>query len=260
MFTVSELSQEAENLMTELGESLDTFFASLGNQGEEVTLDGQGTYSFTHDLNEYFYLLLEGNLTITLEGKAVLYLQEGDAFGFSAFSKVPGAIVASDFAVRVRRFEYNVIRQECQADPKLSTLWQAVQDTHTALLFQLLVDGSEHESNVQPSIQYYSEGDTIITEAGVADKVYTLLEGEAAVFHAGVEVGRVLENEIFGALAALTDTKRTASVIAAKRCAVAALPTESFKSLIASRPNTTEKLIKDFARKIVDLNNKVAQK
>ena len=255
MFTVQEFSEAAQALLQKQEELQEQFLKALTQEPEEVMLEAQKSFSFSEELSDSLYVLSEGSVTVSLAGKGIFYLNEGDFFAFPLYAHVADACIETDFAVSVKCYSLAAIASTCESSEALATLWSDLRNTHAALLFQLLVDNSKLESNVQPSIQYFSEGDSIIEQGAVADKVYTLLEGEANVFHAGVQVGTVIEDEIFGALAALTANTRTASVVAAKRCAVAALPAADFRSLIESRPHTTEKLIKDFARKIVELNN-----
>ena len=67
------------------------------------------------------------------------------------------------------------------------------------------------------------------------------------------------KKEYKSALAALTDTARTAKVVATKRCVVASLPKDNFVELFRDKPATVFKLVKDMSRTIVDLNRQVAE-
>jgi len=70
-------------------------------------------------------------------------------------------------------------------------------------------------------------------------------------------VGDIRRDELFGAIAALTDTPRTATVKADVSCSVLVVPSTSFKALLTSRPDTVTKLIEDMARTIISTNDKI---
>ncbi len=103
----------------------------------------------------------------------------------------------------------------------------------------------------------FAPSEVIIKQGTSGDEVYTLLNGHANVIVDGIIVGEVLADEIFGALAALTDMPRTASVVASQNCSVLSIEKDKFIELIQNRPLTVLKMVQDMARTIVDLNKKV---
>lgn len=103
----------------------------------------------------------------------------------------------------------------------------------------------------------YQAGDTIIQQGDSADYVYTLTQGHAEAYQAGVKVGDIYAGEIFGALAAFTDSKRNATVKATKACTVETVHKDNFLSLVEEQPQLCVKLISDMARLISDLNESI---
>ena len=72
-----------------------------------------------------------------------------------------------------------------------------------------------------------------------------------------IGLGGLLPDEIFGAIGGLTGTPRSATVVATKQTTVVVLPTDHFIELIQERPQTVLQLVKDMARKLVSLNERV---
>ena len=72
-----------------------------------------------------------------------------------------------------------------------------------------------------------------------------------------VTVGRIGEGEIFGAMAALTNADRSATVRAKTNCSVVKVPKEQFTELIKNNPATIHSLLIDMANSIVNLNEQL---
>ena len=90
-----------------------------------------------------------------------------------------------------------------------------------------------------------------------ADYVYTMSTGVAEVLVDEVTVGRIGEGEIFGAMAALTNADRSATVRAKTPCTVVKVPREQFSELIRRNPATIHSLLVDMANSIVNLNEQL---
>ena len=116
---------------------------------------------------------------------------------------------------------------------------------------------SHDNATVSPEFRVYKQGDVIIEEDTEGDEVFTLLSGTAKVMIKDIVVGQINRDEIFGVIAALTNTKRTASVIATSDCETVVIKSENFRDLLNTRPDTVYKLIHDMARTIVSSNNMV---
>ena len=72
-----------------------------------------------------------------------------------------------------------------------------------------------------------------------------------------VNVGRIGDGEIFGAMAALTQADRSATVRAKTTCSIVKVPKEQFTELIKSNPATIHSLLIDMANSIVNLNEQL---
>ena len=103
----------------------------------------------------------------------------------------------------------------------------------------------------------FSFHETIIEEGTESDSVYSIVEGHAEVFVRGIKVGEVLEDEIFGAMSLLTNSPRTASVVADSRCLVMVVPRHQFETMIKTHPRICMSLMENMARQIVSLNQQI---
>ena len=81
--------------------------------------------------------------------------------------------------------------------------------------------------------------------------------GVAEVIVNGVNVATIGSGEIFGAMAALTERDRSATVRAKTRCSVVKVPKDQFTELIKSNPATIHSLLVDMASSIVNLNEQL---
>ena len=97
----------------------------------------------------------------------------------------------------------------------------------------------------------------IIEENTDGDEVFTLMTGAAKVIINNTEVGKINKDEIFGAIAALTNTRRSASIVATSDCETIVVRSDRFRGLLAARPDTVQKLINDMARTIVSCNDRI---
>ena len=113
------------------------------------------------------------------------------------------------------------------------------------------------EEEFNPEFRHYDDGDVIIEEGSEGDEVFTLMSGTTKVVSNNVEVGEINKNEIFGAIAALTNTKRTASIVATSNCETIVVKNDNFRGLLAARPDTIEQLISDMARTIISCNERI---
>jgi CRP-like cAMP-binding protein len=70
-------------------------------------------------------------------------------------------------------------------------------------------------------------------------------------------VGEIHEHEIFGAMAALTQSSRTATVVANTDCMLMVVPGDQFIELVKSQPRTCLALFENMAHKILALNQRL---
>jgi len=163
----------------------------------------------------------------------------------------------TDFAIVVAEYDTKELLNYIRADEERShALVQFMSGMFHS--YQLIASHyKQDDADFHPEIRQYDEGDIIIEEGGTDNEVYTLLSGAADVLVGDTQVGDIKRDEIFGAIAALTGTPRTAKVIATLECSVLVVASDRFQDLLEKRPDTVTKLIEDMARTIVAGNQKI---
>lgn len=211
-----------------------------------------------------FFLLREGHLFFEVDDQRIFAFDEGDLVGLERFGvassgaqNLNSVSVKSEFAVIVDRYNLATFFKELSSNHKTLILWHDYLAMRFSLISMITASLSTAESVFTPAVKSFAPGEKIISQGACESEVYTLGEGRADVFVDSIKVGEIIPDEIFGAIAGLTGTPRTADVIATEPCLVLSLPSAKFIDLIKNRPATVKKLIDDMARKIVALNDKV---
>ncbi|MFY0663868.1 MAG: cyclic nucleotide-binding domain-containing protein [Natronospirillum sp.] len=137
--------------------------------------------------------------------------------------------------------------------------WTAFLLTHVSLLQQTITEGPQAAPTSGSGFLQFAPGEVMIREGELAGEVYHVVQGHADVYRGETKVGEVLPGELFGAMAMLCGTPRTATVIARSDVLVAAVPQEDFQSLIGRHPETAVTLMENMARAINDLNDRLRE-
>lgn len=205
------------------------------------------------------YLLKSGTVSETYAGQIIVNYEEGDLLGVDGLYQAKVTSYQHDFAVIVDEYDgqqfIETITQSAEKSLLLNQYLSCLLQSYQLLMCHF----SQQESTISPEFRVYKQGEVIIEENTEGDEVFTLLSGSAKVMVNDTQVGEVRTDEIFGVIAALTNTKRTASVIATADCETIVIKSENFRDLLRSRPDTVQKLIHDMARTIVSSNRKVIE-
>lgn len=203
------------------------------------------------------YLIKDGTISETYEGHIIVNHEEGDLIGVDGLVSQKKSMFENDFAVTVDEYDGQQFLDEIFNDKGKFLIWNKYVSCLSQSYQIMMCHFSQQDIAFSPEYRYYSEGDVIIEENTAGDEVFTLLSGSAKVMVNTTEVGVVEQNEIFGAIAALTNTKRTASIVAISDCETIVVKSDSFRSLLMARPDTVQKLIHDMARTIVSSNDRI---
>jgi len=247
------LNQQSRRLVASLQEDLDL-------QGSRLEVGSTSNAMFRGFEGDRFYYVESGSLSVCYNGRVVYLLEQGDlllpdALGIGAYNS-PIAYASSAGATLVVYSALEFMRRVF-ADPGTTKQWTRLLVTHNSLLLRLAAALGRSETQTTPGFETYEAGQAIILQGERPDFVYNLMEGSAEVVVDEVVVGRVAAGEIFGAMAALTQTERSASVVAKTRCAVVKVPKEQFVELIKNNPKTIHTLLVDMANSIVSLNEQL---
>jgi CRP-like cAMP-binding protein len=227
---------------------------SLGNNLSYETFDD--LFATESNQDTVFYIE-QGAVGHEQEGKTLFHYDEGDIIGLERLDGVARAKFYSESPVILRPYNRDALWQKAMANTEKARLWGeyllAECSRHCAVIASL--DTPTDKASL--GFQTYAEGETIIEEGTESDSVYSIVEGHADVFVKGIKVGEVLEDEIFGAMSLLTNSPRTATVVADTRCLVMVVPRNQFETMIKTHPRICMSLMENMARQIVALNQKV---
>ena len=205
------------------------------------------------------YLVKNGTINETYGGQLIVIYEEGDLIGVDGLLQEKNTAFENDFAVIVDEYDAEEFISEVFKDKDKFF----ILNRYTSCLnqsFQILMCYfNQHETKFNPEYRHYNEGDIIIEENTEGDEVFTLMTGTAKVMINNTKVGKIQKDEIFGAIAALTNTKRNASIIATSNCETIVVKNDSFRGLLSARPDTVQQLVNDMARTIVSCNEKIIE-
>ncbi|MDH5485565.1 MAG: cyclic nucleotide-binding domain-containing protein [Gammaproteobacteria bacterium] len=255
MFSDSPVPQTSQDLWQHCHQLLSGLIAGAPVKTASLTLPTESTLDFNN--NQSLYLLKDGILKEFYNDNLVINHEAGDLVGIQCLINNNHTHTITDFAVIVDEYDIRDFLAYIAADSDRLFDW----NHYLASLiqsFQLIIcDYKKDEVIFHPEIRQYEKAHEIIAQGATDNEVYTLITGSAEVIVDGIAVGEIKRDEIFGAIAALTGTARTAQVVALSDCTVLVVPADKFHSLLSSRPETVTKLIEDMARSIVSGNEQI---
>lgn len=224
----------------------------------DVKITDEGNFT-GFDPNQ-FYVVRSGSITARYRGTTVYILEEGDLLlpDIAGISEQEVAVYhGSEGGAILDSFPALTFMRRVLNEPAATKLWTRLLVTYSGLMLRLSAANTPDESSATPGFEVYDPEELIIIQGDRADYVFHMTSGEAEVLVDNVVVGSVGEGEIFGAMAALTNSDRTATVRARSECSVVKVPREQFSELIRSNPATIHSLLTDMANSIVNLNEQL---
>lgn len=207
-----------------------------------------------------FYLVESGSISARYRGRTVYFLEEDDLL----LPDIAGAAqqnmavhYGSEAGASLASYPALEFMQRVFAEPSAIKLWTRLLITYAGMMLRLTAARTGADKQATPGFEIYEAGEVIIRQGERADYVFNLSSGSAEVLVDDVIVGRIGEGEIFGAMAALTQADRSATVRAKTSCAVVKVPKDQFTDLIKSNPATIHSLLIDMANSIVNLNEQL---
>lgn len=204
------------------------------------------------DSDTLFYLE-SGTIQVECNDRIVFYYEDGDLVGLQNTLDIPSPKLTSPDPITIIAIDKKQFADHVSNKPHWAQYLLILSSFFTDAYARL----AQIHSIPQTGFLTFKPGDVIIHEGDQAKEVYTLLSGHADVKVKDQKVGDVLSEEIFGAMAAFTNSPRSASVVATEECQVLAVPKEQFVSLIQYHPKTCVSLIESMARKIQSLNQMI---
>ena len=205
------------------------------------------------------YVIKQGILKESYNDNVIVNYEPGDLVGADALLQHKPTKIMTDFAITVDEYDGLQLLEYIRRDDTRHQAWTQYLMNLIQSYQLLMCHHKKQDAQFHPEIRHYDKGETIIQQGSKDNEVFTLMSGSALVYVGDIQVGEIKRDEVFGAIAALTDTPRTATVKAESQCSVLVVPRMHFKDLLASRPDTLEKLVEDMARTIVSCNEKIVQ-
>ncbi len=214
--------------------------------------------------NEYFFVILKGEVEVFQKGKGIRVLKEGDVFGLEnyylnrAYTTTVRAITPCRIAAYNTGLLEDIIHNRPQLVERILTSAMAQLEQTT----QIAEENIPLESLVDINERIYHDGEVIIQEGTTGVDIYRLVESEGGllVTKDGREVGRITQaGEYFGEMSSLLHQERTASVASVGRSVVQVFPGENLEATLAAYPSLAKQIIDTLATRLADANKRIAQ-
>ncbi len=199
--------------------------------------------------------ILEGYFKLNSGAKTLRLYSENDFI--QPNNNLARHTLASDFASIAVFFERDAFLSKLGQSKELLDKWTSLQDYENKLNLSLADLYLSEEVQPQFELREYAAGDVITKEGDPPDEIFEMMSGNGKVFFGEQEIGRIGPQEIFGEISFLTESVRTATVIAENRCFVRIVSKEDFFSLIGSNPQLGVTISKTLAKRIVELNDRL---
>jgi CRP/FNR family cyclic AMP-dependent transcriptional regulator len=250
------------------------FFESVGK--EESVAAGTVFFAENEKANRIFlkrhkmYLLLEGEVALSAKGKAIGAVKIGDIFGeMAAISASPrSASAMAKSECRVIALDDRQFGAALQKKPEFALMMLGVLIQRLRGLIARLSDvpasAEAKESRVfdkdmlaslqsglgdQALVRY--DRDKVIMVAGQTGALmYVVLEGRVAISIRGAVVERVGPGGVFGEMALVDQSPRSANAAAETDCGLLAINRNVFLSLVKSDPTFGISLLSAMAERV----------
>ncbi len=260
MISINEQKEYFSIVNQKLQQKIDQLYQGLVDNNLPFEEHKLSDSSSNEVWNKGMHFVKGGNVSVELEDKTLYILEYGDMVHASSAEETSDAQI--HFNVKseavIHSFSDEQFIDLLAQDSTLLSLWFAVSGLSKLQLNQIIGGLTKKEEVANPGFGRFSAGSSIITEGDEADYVYSIVEGTAVAVHKGVEVGEIGQDEIFGAIAVLTNQKRTANVIAKTNCTLLMVHKDQFSKLVHSHPKLFLNILSSLADKIISLNEKVS--
>jgi CRP-like cAMP-binding protein len=205
------------------------------------------------------WIVKDGELEVRIGERPIETLKAQRVLGpwFAATSGV--SFVSSSEGCRVTGYDNTELSMLFRRAASAFHQWSALVAASAAHYFAQFASLKVKAVPPVPKFRAFSPGDVIVREGEFSQEVLCLVDGDADVIAHGAKVGKVKQEEIFGALAALTGAPRMASVVAAKPTTCMVFERDDFEDLLRSHTALMSKLFEDMARAMHEANTEIAR-
>jgi CRP-like cAMP-binding protein len=213
------------------------------------------------DSNEYFYVILDGEVRISQLDKTIRLLSDKDVFGLenyfrgNSYSTTAKARKTS----RIATYRCEHIDEIAYSNPSL------VKIVLQSAYMQLEQTTSIAEANIPYTevinldVREYADGDVIISEDTYGTEIFRLTqtEGGLEVSKKGKAIAVISKTgEYFGEMSFILGEPRSATIRSIGRSVVEVMTVEDggFEKIIHENPDIADKIIKGLAKRLKEAN------
>lgn len=203
------------------------------------------------------FLITSGVVRFESQGRTICHFDDGDLVGLPLWlGQLQGRLIA-DSLIEFHLIDAQQLMDVVQKSADWQSVWTRWLVADASRTFLALSLTQPAQSRPPFGLRHVAPGEMMISQGSEPDEVFAIIEGSADVFHNGTKVGEVTANEIFGAMAFLTSSPRSADVVAREACTVMVVPGDDFHSLLRSHPHICMNLLHSMARQVSAMNQQV---
>jgi CRP/FNR family cyclic AMP-dependent transcriptional regulator len=220
--------------------------------------------------SDKMYLLLEGEVVLAVGGKPVGAVKIGEIFGeMAAISASPRTATATaKTACRVIALDNKAFKKALEVKPEfaLMLMGMMIERLRAVLARQAPAAGGEAAGETRildkdmlaaltkglghEALARHGKGTTLFREGSAGALAYVVLEGRVAVSIQGKLLQKVGPGGIFGEMALVDQSTRTATAVTETECALVALNRNVFLALVKSNPDFGAALLGAVAQRV----------
>ncbi len=260
MLAMAELAEDFAVLGQQYKKQIRALLDAVGMPGVSIEVGPTDGGNFRGYDGKQFYLVEQGSLVVRYQQRSLYRLDEGDLLlpDIAGERDAEAAVYyGSDHGATLSAYPALEFMRRVFDDPSATRQWTRLLVTYAGLMLRVAAAFVPEDTGTAPGFEVYEPGDIIIRQGEHGDFVYHMSSGVAEALVDEVVVGRIGKGEIFGAMAALTDADRSATVRAKTACSVVKVPREQFTELIKRNPSTIHSLLVDMANTIVNMNQQL---
>jgi len=213
------------------------------------------------DPNEYFYVILQGEVQIFQLDKPIRILSDRDVFGLENYYRgIPYSTMARALKLsRVATYQSDLIEEIAYSKPSLITMILKsayMQLEQTTSIAEANIPYSE---TINLDIREYGNRDVIIAEGTYGTEIYKLYqtEGGLEVLKKGVKIGLITKpGEYFGEMSFILNETRSATIRSIGKSVIEVIPVQEggLEKLIHENPDIADKIITGLAQRLKQAN------
>jgi CRP-like cAMP-binding protein len=221
--------------------------------GEYIVREGES--------NEYFYVILQGEVQIFQLDKPIRILTDRDVFGLENYYRgIPYSTTAKAMKTsRVATYQSDLIDEIAYSKPSLITMIMQsayLQLEQTTSIAEANIPYSE---TINLDLREYEDGQTIIEDGTYGTEIFKLFqtEGGLEVLKKGVRIGLITNpGEYFGEMSFILNEPRSATIRSVGKSVVEVFPVQEggLERLILENPEIGNRIITTLAERLKQAN------